>query len=171
MKMKKWICGLLAVILMLCAGCTASQRFGMQELSRRLGEQNERYAFSLDGVSLYNEYYHIPFSLEQEEDLLLSCKEDENGQLTQLLLTAEKDTAPTGDFLAFSLLLIEVFCNVSSYEAVALAEQAGLTGEDVLFADHTGTAETGRYSFTFFSTPLSITAILSYDDAIVVTEK
>lgn len=167
MKTKRLIYVLLVMVFVLCAGCTAPQRFGMQELSRRLEEQNERYAFSLDAVTLYNEYYHIPFSLEQEEDLLLSCKEDENGQLTQLLLTAEKDTAPTDDFLTLSQLLLEIFCNVSEYEAAAMAEEAGMTGADVLFSDHTGKAEKGRYSFTFFSTPLSITAILTYDDAIV----
>ncbi|MBQ3517760.1 MAG: hypothetical protein IJA31_00415 [Clostridia bacterium] len=167
MKIKRFCSLFLAITLVLCAGCSAPSRFGMQELSRRLEEKNERYAFSLDGVTLYNEYYHIPFSLVQGEDLLLSCKEDEKGQLTQLLLTAEKETAPADDFLAFAQLLIEVFCSVNEYEAAAMTEEAGLTGADALFSDHTGTAKKGRYSFTFFSTPLSITSIITYDDAIV----
>ncbi|MBE6812404.1 MAG: hypothetical protein E7523_05930 [Ruminococcaceae bacterium] len=170
MKIKRFCSLFLAITLVLCAGCNAPRRFGMQELSRRLEQQNERYAFSLDGVTLYNGYYQIPFSLMQEEDLLLSCKEDEKGQLTQILLTAEQETAPTDDFLAFTQLLIASFCGVSEYEAAAMAEEAGLTGADVLFSDHTGTATKGRYSFTFFSTPLSITGILTYDDAVVAKQ-
>ncbi len=166
MKAKKFI-SIILILLFLCAGCSAPSRFGMQELSRRLTEKNELYEFSLNGVTLYNGYYHIPFSIAQEQDLLLSCKEDEKGQLTQLLLTAEKDTAPTDDFLSLTHLLIEIFCNINKYDAAAMAQDAGLTGEEVLFSDYTGTAEKGRYSFTFFSTPLSITAILTYNDAVV----
>ena len=139
----------------------------MQELSHRLGQQDEKYAFSLDGVALFNEYYHIAYSLAQPEDLLLSCKEDANGNLTQILLTAEQSTAPTTDFLQRTNLLIEVFFGVSEHDAAALAEEAGMTDESVLFTDCTGIAKNGRYSFTFFSTPLSVTAILTYDDAVV----
>ena len=168
--MKKIIAVILAFVLLLCVGCSESTRFGMQELSRRLAQQDEKYAFSLDNVSLYNEYYHIPFSLVQEEDLLLSCKEDADGNLTQILLTAEKDTAPTADFMRLAELLIAVFFGVKEQNAKALAEEAGMADESVLFTDFTGTAKNGRYSFTFFSTPLSITAILTYDDAVVAQE-
>lgn len=168
--MKKIIAVILAFVLLLCVGCSESTRFGMQELSRRLAQQDEKYAFSLDNVSLYNEYYHIPFSLEQEEDLLLSCKEDADGNLTQILLTAEKDTAPCADFLHLACLLIEVFFGVNANEAKQLAEEAGMTAESVLFTDHTASAKKGRYTFTFFSSPLSITAILTYDDALVAQE-
>lgn len=166
MKTKRCLAVLLATVLLLCAGCTQSRRFGIQELSRRLGSMNELYAFSLEGAALSNGFYHIPFSVLQEEDLLLSCKEDADGQLLQILLTAEKTTAPTADFIDFSLLLTQVFFGVGEHKAAEIVHTAGLTDESVLFTDCTGTASEERYSFTFFSTPLSITAILQYDDAI-----
>lgn len=157
-------------LLLFLSGCTQSSRFGMQELSRRIAVENEKYAFTVEGAFLSDGFWHIPFSLLQAEDLLLSCKEDENGNLLQILLTAEKDTAPVTDFIAFSKLLTQVFFGVSAREASAITENAGLTDESVLFTDHTGTQTRGRYSFTFFSTPVSVTVILTYDDAVVVTE-
>lgn len=162
-RMMAWVC----ILTLLCTGCTMSRRFGMQELSRRLSEYDERFAFSLEGVSLSNEFYHIAFSFQQEEDLLLSCKEDADGQLLQILLTAEKNSIPTAEFLAFSQALVGVFFGISEFRATQVLHEAGLTDESVLFTDYTGAASQGRYSFTFFSTPLSVTAMLAYDDAIV----
>ena len=72
MKHKKTILILLTCLLLLCTSCSESRRFGMQELSRRVGETDERFAFSTDGISLSNGFYHIPFSVSQENDLLLS---------------------------------------------------------------------------------------------------
>ena len=169
-KIRKYGAFLCVAVLVFLSGCTQSSRFGMQELSRRISIENEKYAFTVEGAFLSDGFWHIPFSLVQTDDLLMSCKEDENGNLLQILLTAEKDTAPAADFVAFSKLLTQVFFGVSSYEAAAITQNAGLTDESVLFADHTGTQTQGRYSFTFFSTPVSVTTILTYDDAIVVTE-
>lgn len=158
------------VLFFLCGGCTGDARFGMQELSKRLAEQDERYGFSLEGISFSNDFYHIPFSFASEQDVLLSCKEDPDGRLLQILLTTDKERAPQEDFLNLTKTLIAVFFGVDEFEATAIAQEAGLTDTAVLFSDHTSTATKGRYSFTFFSTPLSVTAILKYDDAVVVTE-
>lgn len=149
-------------------GCTHSQRFGMQELSRRLGKQNESYAFSIEGASLSNGFFHIPLSLQQENDLLLSCKEDADGQLLQVLLTAAKDTAPTQDFLSLSRCLTAVFFCTGTQKADSLLQTVGLTGEEVLFSDHTESTREGRYSMTFYSTQMSVTLLLCYDDAVML---
>ena len=170
MKIKKYMSLIVVVLLVFLSGCTQSSRFGMQELARRIGIENEKYAFTAEGAFLSDGYWHIPFSCVQADDLLLSCKEDTNGNLLQILLTAEKDTAPAADFIAFSKVLTKVFFGVSDYQAAAIAENAGLTDESVLFTDHTDTQTHGRYSFTFFSTPVSVTVILTYDDAVVVAE-
>ena len=165
-KTQKITACLLGVILLLCcSGCTRDARFGIQELSHRLEERDERYGFSSEGISFSNEFYHIPFSFAGEQDVLLSCKEDADGRLLQLLLTTDKERAPQEEYIAFAKTLIAVFFGVDDYEAAAIAEEAGLTGTEVLFSDCTGKAERERYSFTFFSTPLSVTAILTYDDA------
>lgn len=166
MKTKNLLAAVL-VLLFVCTGCSQSRRFGTQELSYRLAAENETYAFSLDGATLSNGYYHIPFSVHGENDMLLSCEEDAQGQLLQILLTAEKNTAPTGEFIELSELLTQIFFGISRHDAQAVLHEAGLTGEDVLFSDHTATVENGRYSFTFYSTPISITVILHYDDAVV----
>ena len=165
MKIKKWTAVVCVLILLLCAGCARSERFGMQELSNRLAETDERYGFSLEGISFSNNFYHIPFSFAGEQDVLLSCKEDEDGRLLQMLLTSDKERAPQEDYIAFTKTLISVFFGVDEFEAAAIAEEAGLTGTQVLFTDCTGKTERDRYSFTFFSTPLSITAIFTYDNS------
>ncbi|MBQ6862751.1 MAG: hypothetical protein IJO14_00795 [Clostridia bacterium] len=168
MKHKKTILILLTCLLLLCTSCSESRRFGMQELSRRVGETDERFAFSTDGISLSNGFYHIPFSVSQENDLLLSCEEDSEGQLLQILLTAEKNTAPIDFFMQFAGCLTRVFMGIDTYKADEMLHEAGLTDESVLFSDHTGTAEDGRYSVTFYSSPVSISLILRYDDAVMI---
>ena len=165
--MKKISAVILCLVFVLTTGCTRSERFGLQELSRRLENHDERFGFDLAGAYLSDSYYHIPISMRQSEDLLLSCKEDADGRLLQILLTGEANTAPKADFLALANALTAEFFGVSIHKASEYTEQAGMTDETVLFTDHTGHADCGRYEFTFYSTPQSITAMLTYDDSVV----
>lgn len=152
---------LLAAAWLLSPGCTKEKRFGIAELSRRLAAHEEAYAFAVPDALLSDGYYHIAYSLESEDDLLLSLCEDADGRLTRVLLTASQENAPAEEFCAFAAVLTAVFCDVSDREAREMAQEAGLHDKNDLFTDQKGTAARKRYSYTFFSTPLSVTVLLT----------
>lgn len=162
---------ILCVLLLVCGGCVKESRFGMQELSYRLKKQDAAYAFSLEEATVSNGFYHVYLSAETEHDVLLSCREDENGKLLQILLTGEKEHLPTEFFASFAQALLQEFFGIGTREAQTMADETGLSDPSLYFTDLTRTQTLGRYSLTFFSSPLSVSMVLTYDDATVFTER
>ena len=122
---KKLCCLLLAFTLFCTAGCQADARFGFAELNARIRAEDKSFCFREDTVFFTDNVYYAYYSLQTENDLLLTMREDGDRKLDRICLTltaASPDAAER--FRTFAALLADLF--IPDCDLTALYTATGL---------------------------------------------
>ena len=141
---------LLAALTFCLCGCVRDERFDYSELNVRIGELGERYR--MDETKLYfsDDVYYYYYSLTEENDILLTLKEDETKRLERITLTCdETDTAAADDFYALAILLARVF--IPGADIAALREETCMDDPAELKAKTICTYASGAYRASLFA--------------------
>lgn len=165
---------LLIISLTVFSSCTRENRFDRSELSLRLSEIDESYAFSYDKLLIEESVSRVYYSLTREDDALLSLTEDDEGRLTCIELTIlAKDAgeALTTSFEELCMALTRVFLSEDEENARTLCTGAGLFSKNTYFTDTDLRQYSGRYTVWLWSCPLSMSFILTYSRTPVEKQK
>lgn len=154
--MKKVIALLLIPIaLFSLASCTAQSRPNYDMLSTRLEKINENYAFDYFDMFIYDNAYHVYFSLCSEDDILLSMHTDSSGNIDDLTITARAENFKTESekqkFADFSSAVIDSYAELSANEAAELENTLSFNKPERYFADLYEKYSSLRYHFIFSS--------------------
>ena len=153
----------LLLCLLLCAagGCTESERTDYSELNRRLKRENEAYGFCEEEL-LYNEgVYYAVTALPPGKKVLLTMREDEEGRLDQITVTASGEDVPDGfaevctDYCA---AVVRAF--VPSGDDVPLAAAVG-GYTHILYTECVRRERSGMYTMELFSDPVGISLLIT----------
>lgn len=151
---------LLLLCLLLCA-CEKDRRFDYSELNIRIGEENQKYVFDEASLFYSNGIFYSYYSLNDENDMLLTMREDEEGKLDRITLTLDAAKADTGgDFSALSLILAKIFIPDAPMDI--LSDATGITSGDAIFGEVVNKYEQGFYSAVLFGSPDAPVFILTY---------
>lgn len=133
----------------LCA-CEKPVRVDFSELLLRMKKELDEYSFDITDA-LYSEgQWFLFINAKEENDILITAKEDENRYITQLgisVMNTESDASQ--DFVRFCESggkALTGFDNIESF-----LEKVSFYKEDEIFSDNTYFAEEGRYGLSFFN--------------------
>lgn len=162
--MKKYISLFLCFVsIFLLSSCKKADRFDISELSLRLGEVNESYSFDYENIFYSDEIYYIYYSFFEENDMLLTAMEDEDGNLIRVSLGIWEtaDEVSVAAYKDFCQALTDVF--VSEKERKGLVEETGLFGDGVLFGDYLSVCEKTNYTARAFSSEFGAVYVLNFN--------
>lgn len=152
------------------SGCTEPDRPDYELLSQRMSKINEHYAFEYFDMFLYDNAYHIYFSLCSEDDLMLSLTIDDNGNIDSLTVTADKSKMTTegerNAFKSFTVATINSFAELSDNEYSLLKKNLSYENTNFYFSDLYETYSSLRYNFIFSSNSQSINFYCEYNEVI-----
>ena len=117
------ICVLLS-ILFLFSACTAPPQPDLFYLLDQIEKEAPQYAIPPDALLFRNGVYYVCRSLREENDLLLTLREDERGKIDRVTLTARRGAATAKEDLpAFSVLLARLL--IPGCDPEALQKELG----------------------------------------------
>ncbi len=162
--MKRYIALVLCfVCVFLLPSCKKEDRYDFSELAIRLKQADEKYAFDYEDIFYSNSVYYIYYSFCEENDVLLTVKED--GDLNLIRISAAVFNTENEETLAeyrnFCEVLTEVF--VSEKEREGLVEKTGLFGAGVLFTDFVSVTEKTNYTAQAFSSEFGAVYVLKFN--------
>lgn len=161
---------ILAAVLLLLPSCTREKLFDRSELSIRLSRLNESYSFSYDDIICEDNISRVFYSLSSADDVLLSMTQDNDGRLLRVELTMLGESAAEGllaSYEDFCAALTEVFLSESQENARELCAETGLLSREEYFTDFFGKSESGRYTLRLWSSPVSMSYIITYTPGIL----
>lgn len=169
--MKKFIPILLCLSLLTClTSCTQPDRPDYELFSKRMSKVNEHYSFEYFDMFLYDNAYHVYFSLCSEDDLMLSLTIDDNGNIDSLTVTADKSKMTTegerNAFKSFTVATINSFAQLSDKEYSSLKKNLSYENTNFYFSDLYETYSSLRYNFIFSSNSQSINFYCEYNEVI-----
>lgn len=157
--------GIMAPLLVLLvsltlASCARDRRMDYSELNIRIGEINPNCVFDESALFYSNGVYYSFYSLNGENDMLLTMREDEEGKLDRITLTLNGEKKESLDvFSELSLILAEIF--IPETDRSALSEKTGIASAAV-FSETVNKYEQGFYSAVLFGSPDAPVFILTY---------
>lgn len=168
--MKKIISLILIFSLSLAfSSCTNESRPDYEYLSAGLSAINEKYAFDYFDMFIYEDAYQVYLSLEAEDDVLLSFHSDEDGNISDITVTAyskiTSDDRKKAAYRDFAESVIKVFCGLSKEENEAVSGNLSYNDVDKYFTDLYETYTCGRYNFIFSSNSEFIYTYCQYFEA------
>ena len=153
---------LIPSILAACCSCVSDKRFDYSELNIRLGKSAPRYVFSESGMFCSGGVYYCYYSLNAENDMLLTLKEDEKGKLNRISLTLDIESfeESAGDFSLFSLALAEIF--IPDADMDSLARETGIKDFSLYSSDVMKSYAQGFYKAALFGSREAACFMLFY---------
>lgn len=166
-RMKKAVGIFLVLVMMFTfAACSEETRIGYNTLSDRLGKINENYKFEYFDLFLYDETYHVTFSLCSEDDVMLSLHTDDNGAIEDLTVTAKADKMKTDGernaFASFAAAVVSCYADLSEKEQKELTGKLSFGNPKRYFSDLYETYTAQRYRFIFSSNEKFISLYCEY---------
>ncbi|MCD7774356.1 MAG: hypothetical protein LUH40_02080 [Clostridiales bacterium] len=154
--MKKFLYAFVcAGVLLSFGGCTGESRPDYAELSRRLSEYNENYAFEYFDMFLYEGAYQVYFSLCSRDDVLLSMNFGEDGSIDNITVTACSDSMKTtgerAAYCSFALSAVSAFTMLSTEDIAKIQRNLSFDDTNIYFSDLYETYTLSRYNFIFSS--------------------
>ena len=145
------------------SSCKKEERFDISELKLRLEDADEKYAFDYDAIFYADSVFYIYYSFCEENDVLLTVKEDDELRLTRISAavwcTAGEDTLT--EYKKFCEALTGIF--VSPDEGEGLSEETGLFGEGVFFTDFVSSVQKTNYTARAFSSEFGAVYVLEFN--------
>ena len=172
---------------LLLPACTPLQQQDVVTLRAQIQKEAPEFAFNADDLFFRDGCCYCYYSFYDENDLLLTMRENENKKIDRVTLTARRDSpAATEELPAFALLLARLL--ITDCDAAALEEATGLRalcagappaagdGSPAAYYDcgsYRATLFTEKYAFCFLiekrrpePTTQTDTAITQTDDGI-----
>lgn len=143
------------------SACTRSVRIDYSELNRRLKAENKAYAFTETEAFFSDSVYFAFLSLQHENDVLLTMKEDAEKKLTQVTVTAAAEEPKEGFtrvFTDYAAAVIGAF--IPETDAGGLETELR-KWEALLYTECFRNYECGKYGMRLFSDPIGISVILT----------
>ena len=172
--MKKIVAIILCVVFMVSlSACTEESRPDMTALSERLALINEYYAFDYFDAFIYDGAYHIYFSLCSEDDVMLSIRTDEAGNINDVTVTAVAEKMKTDGernaYMNFSSAVIDSFTDLSEKEKKEKEKSLSYQKPKLYFSDLYETYSALRYNFIFSSNSAYISLYCEYYEVMDMT--
>lgn len=169
--MKRAVFGFILILLIFTfSSCSQSGRPDYELLSDRLSQINEHYAFEYFDMFLYEGSYHVYFSLCSQDDVMLSIQLDDNCNIENVTVTADKGKMTTDGeknaYKTFASAVISAFCELSESEKKELSNTMSYENINFYFSDLYETYDALRYSFIFSSNSQSINLYCEYVNVI-----
>lgn len=147
----------------LMPSCKKEDRFDLSELRIRLEATDEKYSFCYDDIFYADSVYYIYYSFCEENDVLLTVKEDSGLKLIRISValwnTADENTV--WEYEKFCEVLTEIF--VSEKEREGLIEETGLFGDGVMFTDFVSVSKKTDYTARAFSSEFGAVYVLEFN--------
>lgn len=146
---------LFPLILISLSSCASDSRPDCAALSERLAVINEKYAFDYFDMFLYDDTYHVYFSLCSANDALLSINIDPEGNIDDLTVTANAENFKSDnertEFMKFASAVIDSFASLSEKEYSEMEENLSFKKPERYFTDLYEKYSSLRYNFIFSS--------------------
>ena len=163
------------IILFSFSSCTEDARPDMTALSERLALINQYYAFDYFDAVIYDDAYHVYFSLCSENDVMLSVHTDNEGNIDNVTVTAVAEKMKTDGernaFMNFSSAVIDSFADLSEKEIKEKEKSLSYRKPGLYFSDLYETYSALRYDFVFSSNSEYISLYCEYTEIMKVTDK
>lgn len=148
------------------SGCTEPERPDYELLSERMAQINQHYAFEYFDMFRYEGAYHVYFSLCSNDDVMLSFVLDENSNIENVTVTADKSKMTTDGernaYKSFASAVISSFADLSDKEKKELSENLSFENTNFYFSDLYETYSALRYNFIFSSNSQCINLYCEY---------
>lgn len=132
------------------SSCVKDKRFDYSELNIRLKNVSPEFVFDETELFYSDSVYYIYYSLNSENDMLLTLKEDEKMKLERITLTldAEKADMSGETFKKFALTLADIF--IPELNVNALIEATGIDDVSSYTTDIMKSFSEGFYKAVLF---------------------
>ena len=173
--MKKALCfAFCFFVLFSLTSCSEDARPDMETLSRRMSLINENYAFDYFDAFIYDDAYHITFSLCSEDDVLMSVRTDKAGNIDEITVIAYAEKMKTegerNAYMNFSSAVIDSFAQLSDKEKIEKNKKLSYRNPKRYFSDLYEEYSSLRHNFIFSSNSAYISLYCDYYEIMDLTE-
>lgn len=162
--MKRYLSLILCIVCVFpLSSCKKEDRFDLSELKIRLEKINEKYSFAYEDIFFSDSVYYIYYSFAEENDVLLTAKEDSELKLMRIsaALWRTENEESIAEYERFCEVLTLIF--VSQKEREGLMAETGLFADSVLFTDFTATVRKTNYTARAFSSEFGAVYVLEFN--------
>lgn len=153
-------------LLLSLSSCTKNSRPDLTTLSDKMAIINEKYAFDYFDAFIYDDAYHIYFSLCSEDDVLLSLHIDDNGNIDDVNILAYAEKMKNNDekkaYMDFTCAVIDCFTELNEKEKSEKEKSLSYQKPELYFSDLYETFSALRYNFIFSSNSSYISLYCEY---------
>ncbi|MDR1629437.1 MAG: hypothetical protein LBS36_04395 [Oscillospiraceae bacterium] len=157
---KKIICyiALAAALLLGLTACTQELRIDRYELAVRLEKAGKAYSFAPEDVLIEQNKQLIFYSLQQQDDCILTLVTDKTDRIQTLSVTIDRAKwsveAIQSVFVPFSKAVLTAFC-ANDTIAQKAAEELELNNANTYISDRLESAAIEKFTFTVYTNALS----------------
>ncbi|MCH5197619.1 MAG: hypothetical protein J1E34_01825 [Oscillospiraceae bacterium] len=132
------------------SSCVKDKRFDYSELNIRLKKDAPEFVFDESEIFFSDSVYYVYYSLNSEDDMLLTLKEDERMKLERITLTLDsKKAEESGEtFRKFALALANIF--IPELNESALIDATGINDVSSYTSDIMKSYTEGFYKAVLF---------------------
>ena len=173
--MKKVLCFVMLFILSVSlTSCAESPRPDIETLSQKMSMINENYAFDYFDMFVYDDAYHVTFSLCSEDDILLTIHTDAAGNIENVTVIAQAENMKTpgerNAYMNFSSAVIDCFTQLSDREKAERDKNLSYKNPQSYFSDLYEKYSSLRYNFIFSSNSAYISLYCEYFEVMNLTQ-
>lgn len=155
MKKISLCAAVLCCICLLFSACSSDERAGYKTFAEEMAKIDERYYFEYFDMFIYEHTYHVYLSLVSENDILLSMKLSDSGDIDEITVTAEKEKIKSDGereaYKDFVFAVIDCFADLDEDESKELYKKLSIDSTGEYYSNLYETYSSLRYNFVFSS--------------------